>query len=285
MIDTIGGIDVNVPAEIAVGPLGGATMILKPGVQHLDGALALAYARNRYTENGDIDRAGRQQQVVLAIRERVLAPGNFLKLITEAPALYSELSNGIDTNLPLNDAMRLAVLAKDIPLSSIQTRVIDLTMEQERIVTMNGQPVDLLQPYPDKIRELVDQVFGSGTRLPMAQGYGTELMKAEGARVVVVNASNTNGIALRTADYLKSLGMNVTGSGNRSDYPDNYYYPPLPGRTQIIVHSGKIYALAYLKQLLKVNSGNQVLMDFDPSAPEDILVAVGTDWANKNPMP
>ena len=56
------------------------------------GKSTLGYARNRYTTNGDVDRAGRQQQVILAIRDKVIQPANFLSLISHAPTLYNELS-------------------------------------------------------------------------------------------------------------------------------------------------------------------------------------------------
>jgi hypothetical protein len=70
-----------------------------------------------------------------------------------------------------------------------------------------------------------------------------------------------------------------------ADYPDKYYYPPLPERTMLIVHAGKPYAMKYLTDLMKFDSSNQVVMDFDPNAAADIVLAVGSDWANTNPMP
>jgi LCP family protein required for cell wall assembly len=286
LVDTIGGIDVNIPAEIVVDPLGpGNTVTLQPGLQHLNGAVALGYARNRHTENGDVDRAGRQQQVALAIRAKVLAPENFLKWMAEAPALYSELSAGVKTNLSLNDALELAMAVKDVPFNSIQTKVIDFTMEQERIIHINGQEADILQPYPDKIRELVDQIFGSGSMQPLAAGSDEQLMQADEASVLVVNASDVNGIASKTAEYLKSLGVSTVSFGDTSQYPDKYRYPPLPGRTMIIVHAGKLYTMKYLEMLFNLDSNNQLLISFNPDAAADITVAVGTDWAHHNPMP
>ena len=79
--------------------------------------------------------------------------------------------------------------------------------------------------------------------------------------------------------------MNVTESGNMADHPDKYYYPPLPERTQLIVHAGKPYAMKYLMEMMKFDSANQLVMDFDPTAQADITLAVGADWANSNPMP
>jgi len=278
MIDTIGGIDINVPAEIVVDPLGPHnTVTLQPGVNHLTGPLALGYARNRHTENGDVDRSSRQQQVILAIRDKVLTPGNFLNLMAQAPTLYSELSGGIDTNLSLNDAMRLAMLAKDIPLENIQKGVIDYTMMQDGFYTLNGQKLAILRPFPDKIRELVDKIFGGGTMQPMASGTVEEKMKDEAARVVVINGTGLTGMAALTTDYLKAQGMNVSDFGNTGDYPDKYY-SPFPDRTIIIVHAGKPYAMQYLMALMKFNSSRQIKVDFNPEAPEDIVLALGSDW-------
>jgi LCP family protein required for cell wall assembly len=284
MIDTIGGVCLTIPEEIKVGRTFEHSVTLKAGYQCLDGKSTLGYARNRYTTNGDVDRAGRQQQVILAIRDKVIQPANFLSLITQAPTLYNELSGGINTNLPVADAMRLAVLAKDIPLNSIKQGVIDYTMMQDGFTNVNGQQLDILRPYPDKIRELVDNIFGSGSMQPLATGTTEEKMQAEAARVIVINGTGVAGMAQKTTDYLKSQGMNVTGFGNTSDYPDSYR-APFPSRTTIIVHSGKPYAMQYLMALMKVTSSSQTIVDFNSSSPEDIVVALGYDWGANNSMP
>ena len=51
-------------------PHEGNTVHLMAGVQDLDGATALAYARYRYTEGGDFERAQRQQDVIMALFEQ-----------------------------------------------------------------------------------------------------------------------------------------------------------------------------------------------------------------------
>jgi hypothetical protein len=177
----------------------------------------------------------------------------------------------------LTAATRLAVLAKDIPLENIQKGVIDYTMMQPGSVILDGQPSSILRPYPDKIRELVDKIFGGGTMEPMATGTIEQEMQAEAAHVVVINGTGVDGMAKDTYDYLKAQGMNVTAYGNTVDYPDNYY-SPFPGRTIIIVHAGKPYAMQYLMSLMQFNRSDQILIDFKPDAPEDIVVALGTDW-------
>ena len=282
MIDTIGGIDINVTSEIIVDPLGPHnTTTLEPGIIHMQGPVALAYARARDVSQGvsggDVERSAHQQQVILAIRDKVLAPGNFLNLMSQSLTLYKELSGGVNTNLSLDDLRKLAVLAKDIPLESIQQGLIDYTMMQDGTTTLNGATADILRPYPDKIRELVSKIFGGGTMQPMASGDLSQNMQAEAAKVVVINGTGVTGMAQTTADYLKGQGMNVIGVGNTSDYPDKYI-PPFSYRTILIVHAGKPYAIQYLMALMKFNSSSQIIVDFNPSAPEDIVVALGSDW-------
>ena len=57
----------------------------------LPGDLALAYARARYTEGGDFDRARRQQEVIFSIRDRILDYKMLPKLVQKAPAIYQEI--------------------------------------------------------------------------------------------------------------------------------------------------------------------------------------------------
>lgn len=67
LIDAAGGVTVDVPY-----PLTDKRCTIGAGAQHLNGALALCYARHRAIDT-DYARAGRHQQLLLAIRERILA--------------------------------------------------------------------------------------------------------------------------------------------------------------------------------------------------------------------
>ncbi len=294
VVETISGdkgICMNIPEKIKIDPIGhGNTLIIGPGPDCLNGAEVLAYARARHTANDDIDRSGRQMQVIMAIRDAILRPGNLPNLVAHSMDLYNQVSAGIKTNLSLPDALSLGMLVTQIPQENIKQSVMDYTMMAPAKVFADNVEQDILRPFPDKIRERVDQIFGNGSEKPMAAEKPAELtleqaaplMQQEAARVIVVNASGVEGTASRTADYLKSQGMNVVNFGNTGDYPDAYRYPPLPGNTMVIVHSGKPYALQYLLRLM--NTGSFVI-NMDPNAPADIILAVGADWANNNPMP
>ncbi|MFH2102612.1 MAG: LCP family protein [Chloroflexota bacterium] len=276
IIDIMGGIEIDVPEEITIDPLGQHnTTTLEAGLQTLDGPLALAYARARYTEGGDVDRSRRQQQVILAIRDKVLAPATFPTLVARAPQLYQELSAGIHMNLSLDDALSLAVLGREISVANIRRGVIDYTMITLDSVTVNGQIQDIFKPIPDRIRVLRDEVFGGGALSPWAEGDVTQVMQAEAASVSILNGTYTEGLASVTADYFTGQGMNVAVVDNSAEKP---------ATTIIIDHTGKPYVVRYLMAVMNLSS-SQLRIRFDPDAAVDVEVILGNDWALNNPMP
>jgi LCP family protein required for cell wall assembly len=84
LIDALGGIDVHLNRCIHSNRFGGKVLILHKGDQHLTGQQALQYSRvreNRCAPNeDDRARARRQQQVMSAIRSRLLSPTAFVRL-------------------------------------------------------------------------------------------------------------------------------------------------------------------------------------------------------------
>lgn len=276
-INEIGGIDIEVPYEISVDPIGQHnTVTLPQGVQHLDGPVALAYARNRDTFGADFDRADRQQQVVFAIRDQILSLGTLPKLIANAPTIYNNLRNGIHSNLSLKDAISLAWTASQIPKENY-TRGIIGPNETERTFSPDG--MDILLPNMDAVRVVRDQVFATtGAVAPVATVYisdPAELRQAENASVSVLNATTTAGLASQTTNYLLDQGINVIETGNAEDKSE---------ATVIIDYTGKPYTVQYLVELLNIQP-NSIYSRYDPNALVDIAILLGADWADNNSMP
>ena len=274
-IDEIGGVRLDITEKIKIDPMGdNNSKVLRPGVQVLDGKLALAYARARKTEGGDFDRGQRQLEVIMAIRDRALEIGPS-DLIAKAPVLYEELSSGIHTNLSLDQAIRLAWLASQIPDENIKHGQIGADHVSFAMAPDSDQQV--LKPLTEKIRQLRDEVFSeTGPTSPFAGTIDlTELVKQEGARLAVLNGSSTSGLAARTADYLKSLGLNVTEPGNAEQFS---------AYTQIIFYTGKPYTVRFLVDLMKID-GLRIRYVNDPTKSVDITIILGDDWARSNPMP
>ena len=263
-IDELGGVEVDIPREIRVDPIGPSnSVVLEPGTQLLDGPTALAYARNRYTAGGDFDRAQRQQQVILAVRERVFSLQMLPKLVYKAPRLYRQLSEGIRTNMTLEQAIKLAWLAREIQPQDVQQAVIgNGQVIYER--TEDGQAI--FRPIPERIRALRDEIFTGLT--------DEELIAAENARVTIVNESGDPSLGERTAEYLSDMGLNVIESVQGEEVRD---------LTRLVDKADNPYTLRRLIELLHV-SPSEIYIEYDLDVGTDMLVYLGTDWADNNPL-
>jgi len=275
-INEIGGVVIQPDQAVKIEKFGGGQEeTLQAGVMYtLDGELALSYARARYTKDGDVDRARRQQEVILAIKNRILKYENLPSLIAKAPSLYQELSSGISTNLNLQEAIQLGILALNFDTNNINKGVIDFNMV---IPTKSAQGEQILKPIPDKIRALRDELFAAhGTGSPIAvPSENSTLVRDEAATVVIWDGSGQAGLGDRTSAYLQGQGINVIQVADAGGYQS---------ATKIEIFNGKPYTASYLAQTLGVASAN-IWNTFDPSAGVDIRITLGGDWANNNQIP
>lgn len=80
--------------------------ITKTGVQHLTGAQALAYSRNRYSPGGDAARTGRQREILTLMFEKVKKQG-----ITKLPGIIKMALSNSETSLSNQEITKLATWA------------------------------------------------------------------------------------------------------------------------------------------------------------------------------
>lgn len=156
MIDYLGGITIDVEEEIwdyryPDGQYGYSTVHIPAGVQVMNGRMALQYARTRHG-GSDFDRLRRQQQVLMATREKALR----LELIPRIPLLASTLGHTVKTDLQVGEVITLAQIATQIDAEDIRFAVIDEKMTVPMVLD-NG--ADVLFPERDKIRELMEEIF------------------------------------------------------------------------------------------------------------------------------
>jgi LCP family protein required for cell wall assembly len=283
-VDRIGGIEVYNDENLLLDPVGDGKKIRLTccDMRPLNGIKALAYARCRYESQGcsggDFGRAKRTQKVILGIRNKVLDPANFPTLITQADDFYNEFSAGIRTNMPLDVAIQLAVLAKDIPIASIEQGLIDTSMVAFDNVVVGGEDESVIKPLPDKIRVLVEDLFTTaGALSPLAaQGDPTALMQDDHARVRVLNGSFSPGLETNTGNYFLAQGMQVVEVRTADQTYD---------RTVIVLYSPKLYTLKYLQTVFGITENALIRIIPDPASMVDVEVRLGNDWANNNPIP
>jgi LCP family protein required for cell wall assembly len=133
IVDTLGGIILDVPGivkdeQYPTENYGYTRVYFSPGLQMMDGTTAVRYSRTRH-DDGDFARQSRQQQVLLAMRERALATG----LIGKLPELISEVGDSVRTDLSVRQALSLARLAQDVGEERIYTHSLSDLVREETI--------------------------------------------------------------------------------------------------------------------------------------------------------
>jgi LCP family protein required for cell wall assembly len=109
VVDAMGGVDMNVTESIydkhyPDPVLGSIQLRIDTGQQHLNGRLALAYARSRH-QDSDYGRMRRQQALLLAIRDQLGAA-----TILNAPAFAAAAKGYVWTDLPRSSLPNLVDL-------------------------------------------------------------------------------------------------------------------------------------------------------------------------------
>ncbi|MDR0515277.1 MAG: LCP family protein [Coriobacteriaceae bacterium] len=109
LIDTVGGVEVDVPEYINDPDAG--NIIIKPGLQTLDGEAALVFARSRAYADGDFTRTSNQRLLIEALVKKILAQPlqNLPGVVLQAAACVT-----VDQGLTAEGILDLAVQFKDI---------------------------------------------------------------------------------------------------------------------------------------------------------------------------
>jgi len=162
LIDALGGIDVVAsnpvtddyyPSDIdTANPYGYMRVAVLPGPQHLDGANALQYVRSRHGDlEGDFGRSQRQQQVLLAIREKAKQVS-----VADIPSLAATFAGELKTSMGIPRIQELLPLAAGLQ-NPDAVRQIVLLNPYTSISDVDNQSVVL--PHWNLILPLVHQYF------------------------------------------------------------------------------------------------------------------------------
>ena len=273
LVDLIGGIDVTVERAIddpeypEFDGFGFDPFHIDAGPQHLDGKTALKYARSRHDDPlGDFGRAHRQQQVMLAVRDRVMQINALPKLLPRANEIATTLGEAVQTDLSVQQVIELAKLGTQIDRSRIKSGFIDQTVTLPFTTPDNDQ---VLIPLRDETRKFVRDTLL--TAPPMSTALGTAAPPEPLASIMVQNGTTLVGLAGQTAGALKTLGFNVVQYGNTDDNRSDY------AQTEIIVYTGRTTVAQALAEALQVPPSS--IKTADASGGNlDIKVILGADY-------
>lgn len=294
VVDTIGGIDVNVP--IKVDDSKGTGQVVEAGQQTLNGqqALVLCRARHAYDAYGDGDmyRAANQRMVISAIGKKILQ----LDPVTMATVI-AKLSGSVTTDMDVNSIIGLATslrglnAATDIyhGMEPTTSKYVNQTWYEICNTTAwkkMMQRVDQgLSPYESEDDNptkglagvtggINNSPNGSGSSSSTSSGSNnttsstTDATEYSGS-VHVLNAAGVTGLAGRISNSLSNQGFNAVADTAKSNYSNT-----------LIVYNGDHEARA--NAVNKALGGDIQVIKNDGSydTSYDVILIVGADKSN-----
>jgi LCP family protein required for cell wall assembly len=194
IIEELGGIDVTIPEYAYDAAYSDCSFCgeyypveFEPGVEHMDGQRALAYARIRKSDN-DFKRIERQQIVMRAVATKALSL-NFLE-VDKAKSLYDKYRQSVRTNIPLIKVPGLALLGKQVGVENLR-----MVSAAPATYPCNCGPAAVLSWDPDVFEELKAQVFSDS------------FLSEEYARVEILNGTVVPDLAGDFANFLRVKGV------------------------------------------------------------------------------
>ncbi|MFT3892458.1 MAG: LCP family protein [Anaerolineales bacterium] len=179
IVDTLGGVDVPVSCPYTDWHLidpsynpevesNWSLYTVGPGLIHMDGDLALWYARSRQ-KSSDFDRGRRQQEVLRAIFTQALQAGTLSRI----PELYNDFKNSVDTDLGLTDILQLSLYAPKMTNADIRSYYIRPPVVNSWI-TDGGAYV--LSPDQDRLSELLTEALSPSAKVVQKQAITIDVM-------------------------------------------------------------------------------------------------------------
>jgi len=202
-VDAMGGVDVAVSCRLQDWRLISPELdpqeednweqfALEPGIHHMDGDLALWYARSRLSSS-DFDRGRRQQQLLRAM----LNQGVDLGLLSQFPTLWEAYKDNVETDMDIGRILQMATLAPAIRANGVQH--LYLARGVEPWETPGGAQVQLpIWEGENNLEETFSRLFRAptlnrATRRPIT--------------VEIVNATENPDLAQLAADNLAWYGF------------------------------------------------------------------------------
>jgi polyisoprenyl-teichoic acid--peptidoglycan teichoic acid transferase len=158
----VGGIDIDNTAAIndpTYDWLDGSPYGFKlaAGHQHLDGRHALAYARSRHgSGNSDYARAGRQQQLLVALEHKMATPS----VVVNLPNWTQQAGSMVRTDFPASKVADMVAAGQKIPPENIDRYVLGPPYSVSSATATASTSCLML----DKVAPLSIKLFGQDSR-------------------------------------------------------------------------------------------------------------------------
>lgn len=271
-VDAIGGIDVNVSCRFQDWRLKSPELdpeiednweqfALEPGVHHMDGDLALWYARSRLSSN-DFDRGRRQQQLLRAM----LNQGVDLGMISQVPTLWNAYHSSVETDIDIGRLLQFAALAPSIRENGVQHLYL-AGKTTSWVVPTSGANVQLpIWEGENKMEETFRRLF-----LPPALNKATR----PPIFVELINVTDNPDLTTLAADNLAWYGF-VPVIGSSETLPE-----PADSATTHVRYYAQNFKGSYdwlISWIFSVRRSQIELISDDDSYAHDYQVILGADY-------
>lgn len=246
----------------------------KEGKQHMNGSLALKYARSRHAagiEGSDYARSRRQQLLIEAVKNKLLSAGTLLNPVT-LTKLINQLNKNVSTNIEIWEALRLWDLGKDIDRNNITNFVLNDAPDNYLVSSRGEDGAFILMPRSGSfsdIRKLIKNIFPEENKITETR----ETIKAIAgtSSIAVLNGTWIEGLAGRKSALAKQAGFEIIQVANAPErsYNQSIIYDLSQGE--------KKSALRSLENLLNAKQENNLpdwVRDYkiENSQPDLILI-------------
>jgi LCP family protein required for cell wall assembly len=259
IVDAMGGVTVNVPQELndptypCLTGYAYCPIDIKPGVQHMDGATALEFVRERHAfAQQDLARVQDQQAFSEAVKSTLVSPATWPRY----PAILKALQGSLITNLPMND---LPAVGAQFILTS-RGRV-----DHEYINVQNGLVQTGWSPDGQSILTPTDTTSIPGL---VRRLFGDPVIAQENASVAVLNGTNTGGLATDLESTLQGLGYRTVYAAN---WPGNL------SQTEVVVNTAAAGPAEYTARRLQRILNARLVRQSMPQQSARIVVIAGND--------
>jgi LCP family protein required for cell wall assembly len=218
VVDSLGGVTVCTPVPIN-DPKSGLN--LTAGTHELRGAQALGYARTRATARSDLDRIGRQQQVISALLNRALSADTLAN-----PARLTSFVNSTLSTIkvdPDDDLIGLATQLRDVSLDNVKFADVPLSNVDFKAPTGESAVLWDKQAARDmfaKIKADEDLAKPSPKPSSSTSASAKPTIPPERISLKVTNGTLITGLGARTKTALVAAGFHVPGTPGNTKKKD-----------------------------------------------------------------
>lgn len=270
VVDSLNGVEVCLPEAIDDPK---AHLDMEAGTHQVDGVDALAFARTRATEGGDLDRIDRQQQVLSAMLDKALSNETLSDPSKLTAFLDSSLSSiTVDEGLDTSTINQLAYQMRDVDLDAVTfTQVPIADMDHW---TSRGDVALLWEE--ETAREIFADVRADRpiTEEEPTQESGDEdvgdLVPSDIA-VRVFNGTATPGLGAELDGHLAEAGFDVT------DRAENWVSRDLP-QSEVRHGPGREEQAAYVAEMIPDSEAVE-----DETLDDDLQIVIGFNYTTFHP--